>query len=161
MGKYSTALVMIIFQLTGIFSCSEELKPTPYVYTKIFTGENSKTWKCKFLEQTLNGSITDTFTVSCSTDDLYTFFANPEHSYQVKTGLKKCFAPPEADVINDTWNFNNASATLSMILPFFDDTSPLPFILIDVTKSKMVTEIFLDQNNTESYRIHFESTNEN
>ncbi len=160
MGKYRTAWVIGILQLTGIASCSEELKPTPYVYTKVFTGEHSKTWKVKFLEQTLNGDVIETFTVACASDDQYTFYANPEHAYQAKTGLNKCYTNPEPDVINYSWDFNNASATLSMLLPFFDPTSSLPFIVLEVKKDNMEVEIFLNEKNTKSYRIHFEATHE-
>ena len=149
---------MSIIQL-GIISCSEDLKPTPYVYTKVFTGENSKTWKIKFFEQTLNGEINDTFSVNCSSDDLYTFYANSERTLQIKTGSKKC-SSTEASVITDSWSFNNGSATLIMILPVLADFS-LPMIVKEAGKNKMVLEIFLDAANTESYRIHFESTNEN
>ena len=160
MRKYSTVGLLGILQMTWIFSCSEEVKPTPYDYTKVFTGQHSKTWKCKFLEQTLNGDVIDTFTLSCASDDLYIFYANPERAYQAKSGSKKCNSDPEADVINNSWTFNNASATLTMLLPFFDDTAPLGFIVREAKKDKLVTEIFINEKNTESYRIHFESTDE-
>jgi hypothetical protein len=146
--------------MTCVVSCLQDVSPTPYTYTKVFTGEHSKTWKVKFLEQTLNGNVVQTFSVACSTDDEYTFFADPGHSYQAKTGSKKCFTAPEADVINDVWSFTNAAASLSMLVPFFDDTSPLPFIVLEAKKDKLVTEIFTNEKNTESYRIHFESTAE-
>jgi len=159
MGKYCAWMIGLL-QLTGMISCTEEVKPTPYEYAKVFTGVHSKTWKVKFLEQTLNGDVIDTFTVPCATDDQYTFYANPEHAYQAKTGSNKCNAVPEADVITDSWDFNNASATLLMILPFFDATSRLPFIVLEAKKDKMVVEIFITEKNTESYRMHFEATNE-
>lgn len=155
MNKFHIALFGLLF----LGACSEDVLPTPYEYTKIFTGETSKTWKLKFLEQTLNGEVEETFNVSCGSDDSYTFYANAERAYKVTTGTKKCDTG-EADVIDDAWSFNNSSATLTMILPFFRDSS-LPFIVREAKKNKLELEIFLDQENTSSYRIHLEASNEN
>lgn len=150
-------IVLIWLLIFG--SCSEEVIPTPYQYTKIFTGENSKTWKLKFLEQTLDGDVEETFNVACGSDDQYIFYANSERAYKVITGTKKC-ASDESDVINDSWSFNNASATITMVLPFFTESS-LPFIVREAKKNKLELEIFLDEENTASYRIHLELTSEN
>lgn len=143
------------------FSCTEELKPTPYTYTTIFTGEHSKTWKLKFLEITLNGEVKETFNVACAADDEYKFYANTEHTYEAHTGANKCNDPAEANVITDSWTFNNATATLTMLLPFFRTDSSIPFIVREAKKSKLEIEIFFTGENKESYRIHFESTSEN
>ncbi len=141
-------------------SCSEELKPTPYSYTSIFTGENSKTWKLKFLEQTLSGEVVTTFNIDCASDDKYIFYSNTEHIFEAVSGAKKCNDNPEKSVISDSWTFNNASATLTMLLPFFTTEGTLPFIVREVKKNKMELEIFFDETNTESYRIHFDATDE-
>ena len=156
MGKIHLAILSML--LLVVVSCTEEVTPTPYTYTTVFTGENSKTWKVKFLEQTLDGAVEETFNVACSNDDKYIFYANSERGYKATTGSKKC-SSDESDVINDSWSFNNASATLTMVLPFFTESS-LPFIVREARKNKMELEIFLDEKNTSSYRIHFEATNE-
>ncbi len=155
MSKFHITLIVLLV----IGACSEDVLPTPYNYTKIFTGETSKTWKLKFLEQTLNGDVEETFNVSCGSDDQYTFYSNAERAYKVTTGTKKC-GSDEADAIDDSWSFNNASATLTMILPFFSDSS-LPFIVREAKKNKLELEFFLDQENTSSYRIHLELSTEN
>ncbi len=156
MGKIHLAILSML--LLVVVSCTEEVTPTPYKYTTVFTGENSKTWKVKFLEYTLDGKVDETFNVACATDDKYTFYANSERGYKATTGSKKC-STDESDVINDSWSFNNASATLTMVLPFFTESS-LPFIVRAARKNKMELEIFLDEKNTSSYRIHFEATDE-
>lgn len=143
-----------------VFSCSEEIEPTPYTYTKVFTGENSKTWKINFLEETLNGEIIDRFSLNCATDDEYVFYANNEHSFEVSTGSRKCNEVPEPNFIEDTWTFTNANATLTMVMPFFTPDFALPFIVRDVDKDDMELEIFYDEANTGSYRIHFEAIDE-
>jgi hypothetical protein len=157
MGKINLTIITIL--LLTASSCSEEEVPAPNPYSKVFTGVNSKTWKVKFLEQTFNGKIEDTFNVPCATDDNYTFYANAERAYKAVTGTQKCSAD-EPSVIDNSWSFNNASATLSMVLPFFSENS-LPFIVREAKKNNMILEIFLDNENTSSYRVHFESTNEN
>jgi hypothetical protein len=157
MTKIQLSVISILFLAVG--GCTKEVTPTPYPYTKVFTGVHSKTWKLKFLEQTLNGAVEETFNIACSSDDEYTFYANFERAYKSSAGANKC-DPRDANVIDDTWGFDNASATLTMILPFFRESS-LPFIVREAKKNNMVLEIFIDQKNTESYRIHLESTSEN
>ena len=157
MGKFLFAFSAVVLLFCN--SCTEQVTPTPYTYTKVFTGENSKTWKVKFLEYTLDGKVDETFNLTCDANHLYTFYANSERAFEVVAGSNKC-TTDEADKITDTWSFNNASATLTMILPFFTDSS-LPFIVRDARKSKLELEFFLDEENTTSYRIHFEVTKEN
>ena len=155
--KYSYLLVFSLVLLS--FSCSEELKPTPYQYTTIFTGENSKTWKLKFLEETLDGDVIETFNIGCAADDKYIFYSNPERLYEAITGSQKC-SSDEENKITDSWSFNNASATLTMLLPFFTTESSIPFIVREVKSNKMELEYFFNEENTESYRIHFEAIDE-
>jgi hypothetical protein len=154
-------LILYFIALTPIMfsGCTEEVVPTPYTYTKFFTGENSKTWKIKILEETLDGKVIDRFSLSCASDDRYTFFSETGHAFQAVTGNNRCSAD-EQGLIEDVWTFNNASATLTMVLPFFDVFSPLPFIVREVDKNGMVLEIFLDQENTNSYRIHLDVVDE-
>jgi len=140
-------------------ACTEQITPTPYTYSQVFTGTNSKTWKLKFIEYALNGNVEETFNLPCATDDQYTFHAGSERAFQATTGSQKC-SSDESDVINDTWSFNNATATLTMVLPFFTE-SALPFIVREAKKSKMEIEIFLDEAGTTSYRMHFEASTEN
>jgi hypothetical protein len=151
---YFFASVSIMFS-----GCTEDVTPTPYTYTKVFTGENSKTWKVKILEETLDGKVIDRFTILCAADDRYVFYASTGHAFEALTGSNKCSAT-EQDVIEDVWTFNNASATLTMLLPFFVEDSTLPFFVREVDKNGMVLEIFLDQKNTNSYRIHLDVVSE-
>ena len=145
--------IYILIVAIGI-SCSEDVTPKPYTYTQVFTGLNKKTWAFKFIEETLDGEVIDSFTIGCAEDDLYTFTNNYERSFEVSTGNKKCNNPAEAAIIQDTWSYTIGSSTLTMILPFFTPDFSLPFIVREATKSKMELEIFFDDNSA-SYRIHF------
>ena len=144
--------------LIAAVGCSEEFTPTPYTYTKVFTGENNKTWKITLIEETLDDKIIDKFLPSCLTDDRYVFYANTEHSLEAISGSRKCFED-EADVTTDTWSFSNATGSLTMLLPILSDNS-LPFIVRKAEGDDMETEIFFDETNTSSYRIHFEAIDE-
>lgn len=148
----------MLLLLAGV-SCTEEIVPEPYTYTKVFTGENKKTWAVKFVEETLNGEIIDTFSIACSDDDQYTFYNNVERTFEVETGNQKCSDPEEADRIEDTWSYTIGSTSLTMILPFLTPDYSLPFIVREVDKTTMEAEIFFD-NNTASYRIHFSAVDE-
>ena len=155
--RYLRYFIVSICLIVAV-GCSEEFTPTPYTYSKIFTGENNKTWKIKLFEQTLDGKVVDRFLPSCLTDDRYVFYANTEHSSQAISGTRKCF-DEEADVTTSNWSFNNANATLIMVLPLFGD-DPLPLILREADEDDMEGELFFDEAATESYRIHFEATDE-
>ncbi|MBL7875329.1 MAG: hypothetical protein JNL53_06670 [Cyclobacteriaceae bacterium] len=148
----SLSLALVVL---SALSCSEEIVPTPYTYTKVFTGENSKTWKIKLLEETFEGKVIDRFTLSCAADDKYTFYANSEHTMEVLTGTLKCDSTEPA-LITDVWTFSNASATLTMLLPFFSVNFTTPLIVRAADDDEMELEIFFDEENTGSYRIHFE-----
>lgn len=148
----------IISMAALIFSCSEDLEPTPYTYTKIFTGENNKTWKFNLFEETLNGKVIDRFQVSCASDDRFIFYANTEHLFEASLGSKKCY-DDELALTTDTWSFNNATATLTMVLPLLYD-GPLPYIVREADEDDMEVEIFFDEASTGSYRIHFEAVDE-
>jgi len=154
--------VKLFFVIAGIsilIACEEELKPTPYTFTKNFTGETSKTWKLSFFEETLNSAVIDNFLPSCMADDQFKFYANTEHLYETTSGTNKCFED-EAGLTSSTWSYTSTNATLVMLLPIFSD-DPLPFFVRKVDSKDLVIEIFLDEKNTSSYRIHLTAVNEN
>jgi hypothetical protein len=147
-------LVLIL----GVASCSEEITPEPFVFSRQFTGENSKTWKVTLFEETLDGKVIDRFTVGCVTDDQYKFYANPERRTEFKAGASKCFNPAEPAIIVESWSYQSGTATLTMLLPIFADF-PLPFIVREIQDDDMELEIFFE-GNTGSYRIHFDAIDE-
>jgi hypothetical protein len=154
-------IVSTFLFLTGLavaLSCTEDITPTPYTYTKLITGENSKTWKIKSYEYVVDGEVDDRFTVDCSSDDEYIFYAK-DRAYQVDTGSKRC-DETEIDLITDTWAFANSTATLTIILPAFTSEFALPFFVRELDDDDMELEIFLDNENTESYRIQLDAIDE-
>lgn len=148
-------IALAIFFAAG---CSEELKPTPYTLSKFVSGETSKTWKISLFEYAVNDTVEDKFMESCLIDDRYKFYANAERLYETTSGRTKCFQD-EPSLSTSTWAFTNANATLIMLMPIFND-SAIPFFVRELKEKKMVLELFLDETNVESYRIHFEMTDE-
>ena len=153
---YPTFIACICVML-GV-SCSEDIKPTPYTYTRFFTGANSKTWKVKLFEQTLDGKVVDRFLPSCLTDDRFVFQANSDHGYQTTSGSRKCFDEEQASTVN-TWSFVNATATLTMVFPLFDD-NPIPFFVRKANNEDFEAELYFGDTQAESYRIQFELVDE-
>lgn len=157
--KFSFVHVLLLL-IIG-FSCSEQIEPAPFEYTTIFTGQNSKTWKMKFVELAFDGEVVEKAIDGCSTDDEFIFYANTERSFEIRTGSKKCdSSPSEPSTISDSWSYNSATATLTMIYPPLTTEGGLAFIIREVKEGKMELEYFLNQSNTASYRIHFDATDE-
>lgn len=154
-----TIKIVGLLLILGVASCSEEITPKPFTFSKLFTGENSKTWKVILFEETLNGKIIDRFTIPCVADDQYKFYANPERRTDFKAGSSKCFNPAEPALITDTWSYQSGTTTLTMLLPIFSDFS-LPFIVKKIEEDDMVLEIFFGDNSEGSYRIHFDAIDE-
>lgn len=151
--------IFIVIALVSVMSCSEEFEPKPYTYSRFFTGQNNKTWKIKLVEDVMNGEVTDRWMADCLVDERFVFYANAEHSFEALTGSRKCFTEPEADQFVEAWSFNNATAALVMIIPFIADVA-LPYIVREVDENDLVVEIFYDQENTQSRRVHLEATDE-
>lgn len=141
-----------------MLSCHESLEPKPYEYTKLLTGKISRTWQLSIIEETLNGEMIDRFALDCANDDKFIFYATSDRLYEVKSEAFKCFNDEPA-VTTDSWAFNNATATLTIILPFLS-SSQLPFIVRKLNDKDLTLEIFFDETGTASYKIYFKLKNE-
>jgi hypothetical protein len=142
----------ILIGLTLLFvACSEELKVTPLDYSKVFSGETQRSWKLRSLQVTREGKGTLTFGLrDCESDDIYTFYNNPERGYRVTSSVK-CKST-ESDVLADTdWSFSNATASLTIVVPFLSDGA-LPFIVKEVDDTKMTLDIYVTDQ--AAYRLN-------
>ena len=160
MNKISSIAFFTIFLGVG-FSCSEEIKPKPFQYSEIFSGENSKTWVLKSIKLVQTGKSDITYSLpNCIKDDRHIFYANAEKLFEVTNGSTKCDSSEPDLIVSDTWSFVNASATLNMTLPILAEVS-LPYIVKKVDKKSMTLEIYLDEEGTISYQMTFDSIAEN
>jgi hypothetical protein len=145
-----------------VLSCSESEAPTPFTYTQVFTGANSKTWTVdKVLIRKIGQDDQAVSLSSCEKDDRYTFYANDERLYEVDNGRIPCEEGENQNLVSYTWAFSNANASLTMVIPHFFENYVIPFVVKKASKSEMILEIFADDKNTISYVFYFKSVSEN
>jgi hypothetical protein len=154
-GLYIIALLSYV-----VLSCSEKLDPQPNDYSKAFTSDVRKGWQIRSIQLLEDGKGTQSFGLpQCLADDIYFFYAGIEKSFEISNGNTKCSAEEPDIIISDTWEFSNANATMNIILPLFADFK-LPYFVREVDETEMELEIFLDDENTSSYRINFRAVDE-
>ncbi|HTJ51986.1 MAG TPA: hypothetical protein VL443_21140 [Cyclobacteriaceae bacterium] len=143
--------------------CTEDVKPIPLTYWKVFTGDDHKAWSIQYLTLKQDGKEDQTFALaSCEADDQYIFYANSDRQYTISNGTKKCSTDDPDVLVNDTWAFLNATATLTIIIPISPfPSSPLPFFVKQVDNNTMTLQIFVDQENTISYLVNFKAVSQN
>lgn len=146
---------IIIPCILVLLSCREEVEPTPFAFSKNFTGEVSRTWVVRNIRLVEEGKGDQIFTLqNCIADDEYIFYNNPEKLFEVTNGNQACNSEEPFLLVSDFWAYNSSNATLTLVLPFLTDF-PLPYIVREIEDDEMVLEIFLDENNSSSYRISF------
>jgi hypothetical protein len=144
-----------------VFSCTEDPEVTPLTYTKVFTGETEKTWVVDQVLVRKDGEAEQAFDfLPCELDDKYTFKANDERSFVVSNGTLKCEDETEDIYVDDTWSFVNSGAVLTIAVPRIFGNFYIPFIVKEVTKDRMVLDVYADAENTISYRIVMRSVSE-
>jgi hypothetical protein len=155
-------LPIIFFGILIAQSCTEEVKPRRFEYTKVFTGENSKTWKINKLVLRETGKNDDVLSLSsCERDDEYTFYNNAERLFEVTNGNVSCDPDEDDMLISYNWAFTNSGATLSMVTPHVFGYFFIPFIVRKANDDAMELEIFLNDEATISYVLFFEAVDEN
>jgi hypothetical protein len=157
----SVFFISTLVLLLAFANCTEQVKPTPYTYSKILTGEANKVWAIEKVLQRKTGTDDQTISLSnCEKDDRYTFYANDERLFEVTNGLLKC-ADENDMLVSYNWSLNNATATLTMVVPHVFGNFIIPFIVTKAEKNSMVLEVFADANNTISYVLYFKLIDEN
>jgi hypothetical protein len=143
-------------------SCSEDITPTPFTFSKNFTGKSDKTWSMDKLVLRETGKKDQTLTLdACESDDLYKFYANDEKLFEVYNGNKKCATDEDDLMISYQWSYASANANLTMVAPHIFGNFVIPFIVKKVDSDEMQLEIFLNEKNTISYLLYFKVVNEN
>lgn len=158
MKKYYYILLASVCSV--ILSCSEQLDPKPLEYTKIISGEVSKTWTLRSISFLNEGDPDWKLTDACWSDDTYTFYRDSERKYEFKSGSVKCDITETKVTITDTWSFRNATSTISFIVPLFSDNA-LPFTVVDIDKNDMTLKFFFNDAGSQSYMLKFALKNEN
>jgi hypothetical protein len=143
-------------------SCSEDVKPTPFTFSKNFTGDNDKTWSIDKLVLRETGKKDQTLSLeTCESDDQYKFYANDEKLFEVYNGNKKCATDEDDLILSYQWSYASANANLTMVVPHIFGNFLIPFIVKKVDSDEMQLEVFLNEENTISYLLYFKVVNEN
>lgn len=142
---------MLVLPLLALLGCTDN-DPIPLNYTKIFSGNVSKTWSLRSISFRNNGEEFWKISNPCWSDDKYTFYRDTEKKFEFESGNTKCSSGEEKVTITDTWSFVNASSTLYFVLPIFSD-SIIPFTVVDVDNNDMTLELFFNEGGTQSYQI--------
>jgi hypothetical protein len=137
-----------------IMACTEEVTVIPFSYPQVFAGEEKRGWTVRSVQLLQAGKGTQTFNLSpCALDDIYIFYNNFERSYQVTEGNSKCNPEDPNLIVNSNWSFVNSTATLTMVMPLLS-SDPIPFILKEADDTKIVIDIYFDEDKS-SYRFNF------
>jgi len=161
--KISRLLTIVVGLLT-LAGCSEITEPKPLTYTQLLTGTEKKMWSLTSFEVIDDGEASgpmpasQLFNNNCEADDQFVFYANPERKYEYVNGPTKCASSEPEVLLEDTWSFVNATATLEFAFPVLS-SGKLPYIVKSLTETSMTLEIYLDEldNVNASYRFVFTS----
>lgn len=153
--------LLIPILLSGLFSgCSEKIEPKPITYSQLLTGTEKKTWKVVSVQIFDNGQGSGVILAQnalnpCIVDDLYTFYANEEHKFELHEGVTKCNSANPDLLVTDTWTLINADASLEFPLRILGGS--FPWTIKNLTASVLTIEYYFSDINA-SYRFTFNST---
>ena len=143
-------------------ACTEGITPKPYTESQLISGKTSKTWKLDKLVTRVDGKTDSPESLAtCEKDDRYIFYANSEKLFEVKNGLNKCDPDEDDELVSYTWAFNNATASLSMVVPHVFGYYYIPFTVKSVDSNDLELEVFINEEATVSYALYFSKVEEN
>lgn len=148
--------------LGGLFGgCSEKVEPTPITYSQLLTGTEKKSWRIVSFQTFDDGQSAGVTPIAqsglevCEYDDIYTFYANDEHKFEVSEGPSKCTATAPDVFLTDTWTLINADASLEFAFPLLG--IKYPYTIKNLTASVLTIEFYFPDINA-SYRFTFNAT---
>ena len=160
----------IIVASAIVIGCSEDLEVVPATYSKLLTGENSKTWikvgeTYTFADERFTQRELDLLEglPPCAKDDLYRFIRDGK-ALEVSEGASKC-DPDDPDIIATTsWDIVNATTSIFI-------GSGNRFDLITLTETSLVygredtLSFFVGDDESETFpgfwRFEYQLTSEN
>ena len=108
----------IIISMALLLACKENVEINPATYSKLLTGEESKSWQqvsfTYIFEDDEQGEIdaNQIYGINpCEQDDIYTFIREGKQ-LQVSNGDQKCDPDAEDPLFRTGWDIINANASL-------------------------------------------------
>ena len=152
--------ILVGFLALLLFACEDTVVPKPYTLSQLISGKESKTWKLDKLVTRVKGTDSPETLAPCESDDRYIFYANSEKLYEVDNGLKVCDNTEDTKLVSYIWAFNNANATLNMVVPHVFGYYYIPFTVKSIDANDMELEIFINEEATVSYALFFKKVEE-
>ena len=108
--------LLIFIGIVSLLGCREELVVEPITYSKLLTGDVSKSWKLEVIQFRENYVKQWEFDVpnNCIYDDLYVFYANSVKTVEINEGNSTCNEGDPLIFLTDTWALVNANATIEI-----------------------------------------------
>lgn len=160
----STIWIMLLGFLMTFNACREQIEVKPNTYSKLLTGENSKSWRIIGLQYRENGKPLSSIDVSsgnfCDLDDIFIFYANFERRFVIDEGTLKCNDEDPQILLDDSWSLVNATGSLEFVIPIFGFFK-YPWVVQELTEDRLVTEIFFGDELELSWRVVFRAVDEN
>lgn len=157
MNKLRNVFQLLTFLLIATYGCSEKHDPQPYTFSKMLTGDASKTWRLSGYQIVEAGKEPISFNLNdpndpdyCLYDDLYTFYADEGRTLEISQGELKCLDAPDIYYTGD-WALVNATATLNFASLFFGVGG---YTIKRLTQQSMTLELYVREFNF-SYRLTF------
>ena len=161
--KISGWIIAIVMTLS-LGACQESLEVKPNTYSKLLTGEESKTWEIIGLQYRESGKPLQSIDAAgnnfCDLDDHFIFYASVERKFVIDEGASKCNDEDPQVLLEDSWALVNANASLEFVVPIFGFFK-YPWIVQELTEDRLVTEIFFGEELELSWRVVFRAIDEN
>ncbi|QHT65535.1 hypothetical protein GXP67_02060 [Rhodocytophaga rosea] len=162
MNKFTYLIVLLMVMSLCLAGCSEEFEPTPLTYSKLLSGDSSKTWRLTGYSIVEEGKQPLTFDLNdpsdpdnCVYDELYTFYADEGRTFEISQGEDKCIDGPDI-YYTGSWSIVNANATVNFGTPLFGIGG---YTIKRLTERSMTVELFVNQYNF-AYRLVFTAQND-
>lgn len=157
MNRFKTTIQVFVSLFIILSGCSEKNDPQPLTYSKMLTGNTSKTWRLTGYQIVEAGRDPISFPVNdpsdpdyCLYDDLYTFYADEGRTLEISQGDLKCLDAPNI-YYTGNWAMINATATLNFASLFFGVGG---YTIKRLTEQSMTLELYVKEFNF-SYRLTF------
>ncbi|GAB3498924.1 hypothetical protein GCM10027341_21280 [Spirosoma knui] len=150
-------LLLLPVLLGGLLGgCSERIEPKPVTYSQLLTGTTKKSWRLVSYQifDEGRGSGVAPFQQTCVTDDIYTFYADEQHTFEISEGASKCRADDPDIYVADTWTLVNANASLEFYLDILG--GKFPWTIKNLTDRSLTIEYYFPDIDA-SYRFTFNS----
>lgn len=142
--------------------CSGKIEPKPVTYSQLLTGTTKKSWRIVSIQIIDQGQGTGVIPIGqavdpCATDDIYTFYADEQHKFEISEGASKCSVSNPDILITDNWTLVNANASLEFALRLLG--GKFPWTIKSMTDRAFTIEYYFDDIDA-SYRFTFNSTSQ-